>query len=200
MEPLAGSAVVASTPARRKATLLTVSILKNRLSNTGCWSVAASISARVGTRFSARNDSFQPSPIIHCPGGVFLAAAATKSRISLSDLQSSSEMRVILIPTSSMWLCESLKPGMTVAPLRLIILVPTPANGKISRLLPVATTRPCRQAIASTMGLVGSSVMILALWMMRLGAKDIVRGSFAMQRVWRHLQRCALRIFDWRDL
>ena len=57
-------------PASRNATVLTRSVLKKRISTTGCSDVAGSMSCRVGSRPSRKLPSFHPCPTIHSPGGV----------------------------------------------------------------------------------------------------------------------------------
>ena len=107
--------------------------------------------------------------VIQRPGSAAAARArmyaSTSSTLSISGTGCSNSY----IDAAGACTWESIKPGSTVLPPRSTRSVPEPASLAMSAFVPVATMRPSRIAMASTVRNCGSTVTILPLWKMWLG-------------------------------
>ena len=107
--------------------------------------------------------------VIQRPGSVFSARARKYARTSSTLSMSGTRCSNSYIDALGACTWESINPGSTVLPARLICCVPEPASFTMSAFAPTATMRPSRIAMASTMRNCGSTVTILPVWKMWLG-------------------------------
>ena len=104
----------------------------------------------------------QPRPRIHSPGFACRAASATIDTIWSQSLTSIRSSVIFDWPKPMKWPWLSISPGTASWPRRSMTCVAAPTYGWMAWLVPIATMRSPRTAIAWASGMAASTVTILA--------------------------------------
>ena len=127
--------------------------------NTGLFGATSSSSRRVMTSWlSSQMSSFQPSPSIHSPSGVFAAFSATASRMAWRLVTPLKSRLSICSPVHLQCMWHSTKPGVRILPVASMTLVCSPMNCWTSAAVPTAMTLPSLAATPPS-SMMGKSVL-----------------------------------------